>query len=193
MTSIDLILDEKYRGQIGYAPTNASFQSFVTALRVVKGEDGARNWLQQFAELEPQAYEGNTAVLDAVDSGEVSIGLINHYYWYQRVDEVGQDAVTARIHFLNSDDPGALVNVAGVGVLAGSEEQEEAMRAVEYLLSEEAQRYFAAETAEYPVIEGVSPEHDLQPLGELTGSSVDLGDLDDLEGTLALLDEVGLT
>lgn len=192
MTGIDEILDEAYRGQIGYAPTNASFHSFVTALRVDRGEDGARQWLEDFAALDPQAYENNNAVLDAVNGGQVSVGLINHYYWYERIAEEGADAVEAEIRFLDSDDPGALVNVAGVGVLTGSDAEDAAFAAVEYLLSEEAQQYFADETAEYPVIDGVSStEHDLAPLGE--SLTIDLNELDSLEETLALLDEVGLT
>ncbi len=191
MTSIDELLDERYRGLIGYAPTNASFHTFVTALRVDRGEDGAREWLESFAALDPQAFENNNAVLDAVDGGQVAIGLINHYYWYEQVAEEGADAVAARIRFLAGDDPGALVNVAGVGVLAGSENPT-ALAAVEYLLSADVQQYFADETAEYPVVPGVTTTvHDLAPLGE--GLVIDLNDLDSLEETLALLDEVGLT
>ena len=194
MSGIDDILDESYRGLIGYAPTNASFHSFVTALRVDRGEEAARQWLEDFAALEPQAYDNNNLVLDAVDGGQVAIGLINHYYWFERVAEQGADAVSARIQFLDSDDPGALINVAGVGVLAGSDAGEAARAAVEFLLSDVAQQYFADTTAEYPVVEGVTTTvHDLQPLDELTGSSVDLNELDSLDATLALLDEVGLT
>lgn len=193
-TGIDQVLDEQYRGEIGFAPTNASFQSFVTALRVDRGEDGARQWLADFAALEPQAFDNNVAVLDAIEAGQVSIGLINHYYWYERVAEQGEDAVDARIRFLASDDPGALVNVAGVGVLEGSDMSAAAAAAAEFLLSDEAQQYFADETAEYPVVEGItSTEHDLAPLSELSGYVVDLNALDSLEETLALLDEVGLT
>jgi iron(III) transport system substrate-binding protein len=192
MSSIDDLLDERYRGLIGYAPTNASFHTFVTALRVDRGEDGAREWLEAFADLDPQAYEGNNPVLDAVDGGQVAIGLINHYYWYARVAEEGADAVDARIHFLGADDPGALVNVAGVGVLAGSDAEESALAAVEFLLSDEAQQYFADTTAEYPVVDGVaSTTHDLAPLAD--GLAIDLNSLDSLGETLALLDEVGLT
>ncbi|HYN29976.1 MAG TPA: extracellular solute-binding protein [Dermatophilaceae bacterium] len=194
MTSIDAVLEPAYRGKVAFAPTNASFHAFVTALRVSQGEEAAKAWLERFKANEPQAYDSNTLVLDAVDRGEVSLGLINHYYWYERVAEKGADAVTARTHFLDSDDPGALVNVAGVGLLAGSEQRQEAQRAVDFLLSDQGQQYFADETAEYPVVPGItSTTHDLAPLGELTTSSVDLGSLDSLETTLALLDEVGLT
>jgi iron(III) transport system substrate-binding protein len=194
ITSIDQILEPEFSGAIGYAPTNASFHAFVTALRVELGEDGAREWLEAFAAQQPQSFENNVAVLDAVDSGEVALGLINHYYWFQKVAELGEDAVDARIHFLDSDDPGALINVAGAGVLASTDNAEAAEAAIEFLLSEEIQQYFADETAEYPVVEGVSSTtHDLEPLSELESHQIDLNDLDSLEQTLALLDEVGLT
>jgi iron(III) transport system substrate-binding protein len=193
MTSIDEILDPQYRGQVGVAPTNASFQSFVTALRVDRGEDGAREWLTRLRDNEPKIYEKNGLILDAVDSGEVAFGLINHYYWYEKGEEVGEDNLTAEIHFLNSDDPGALINVAGVGILEGSAETTGATQVVEYLLSEEGQQYFTDETSEYPVVDGIQLKEGLTPLGELQGSSVDLNQLDSLAETLALLEEVGLT
>lgn len=194
MTTVDAVLDPKYKGKIGYAPSNASFQSFVTALRVAKGEAGAKKWLEDFKANEPKAYDNNILVLDAVDSGQVGLGLINHYYWYERVAEKGAGAVKAKIHFLGTDDPGALINVAGVGILKGSNQKAAATKAVDYLLSQEGQQYFADETAEYPVVDGVkSTRHDIVPLSDLKRSSVDLNSLDSLEQTLALLDEVGLT
>ncbi|GAB94919.1 iron(III) transport system substrate-binding protein [Kineosphaera limosa] len=192
-TSIDVVLEPKYKGgKIGYAPTNASWQSFVTALRVTKGEDGARDWLTKFKAQEPRAYERNGGVLEGVESGEVDLGLINHYYWYAKVAEEG-DAVKSKIRFLDSEDPGALINVAGVGVVAGTDQSEAANKAVNFLLSKEAQTYFADETAEYPVIEGVTSKHDLPDLSTLKKPAIDLNDLDSLPQTLELLGQVGLT
>ena len=194
MTTVDAVLDPKYKGKVGFAPTNASFQSFVTALRVSKGEAGAKAWLEAFKANEPKAYDNNILVLDAVDSGQVALGLVNHYYWYERAAEKGADAVNAKIHFLDANDPGALINVAGAGVLAGSQQSEAATKAVDFLLSDEAQQYFADETAEYPVVAGItSTKHDLVPLADLEGLAIDLNALNSLEETLAMLDEVGLT
>lgn len=192
MHTIDDVLAPELEGKVGYAPTNASFHAFVTALRVIRGEDGARTWLEEFKASGPQAYGNNIEVLDAVDSGDVAIGLINHYYWHERVAELGADQVTAKLHYLDSGDAGALVNVAGVGVIEGSEQSEAALEAVEFLLSPESQQYFADTTAEYPVVEGISTDkHDLAPLDPEV--AVDLNDLDSLKETLAMLDEVGLT
>jgi iron(III) transport system substrate-binding protein len=191
---IDDILDEKYTGEIGIAPTNASFQAFVTALRVERGEEAVKQWLGDLQALDVQIYENNIDILDAVDAGEVSLGLINHYYWFEKAAEVGEENVTARIHYLDSDDPGALINVAGVGIVTDSDQQAAAEEAVSFLLSETGQQYFADTTAEYPVVDGITTsEHDIVPLNQLTGHQIDLNDLASLEETLALLDEVGLT
>lgn len=193
MTSIDDILDPKYRGQVGIAPTNASFQSFVTALRVDKGEDGAREWLTELQANEPQIFEKNGQILDAVDGGEIALGLINHYYWYEKADEVGADTINAQIHFLGTDDPGALINVAGAGILSASDSADAAAKVIEFFLSPEGQEYFTMETSEYPVVDGVTLREGLTPLSELQGSSIDLNQLGSLAQTLAMLEEVGLT
>ncbi len=117
---LDDLLDPKWQGKIGYAPTNASFQSFVTGLRVLRGEDGARDWLTKFKANNPVAFDNNVLQLDAVDNGQIALALINHYYWYEKVAEVGQDKVTARLHYV-PNDPLGLVNVAGAAVIKGTD------------------------------------------------------------------------
>ena len=191
-TTIDELLDPQWKGKIGFAPTNASWQSFVTGLRVLRGEDGAREWLEGFAANEPVAYEKNGAVRDAVDQGEVALGLVNHYYLYEKIAAEGAENVVAVNQFMAPGDPGGLVNVAGVGVLASSDNQAAANALVAYLLSEAGQTYFAEKTYEYPLIEGVAPTVDVPTLEELQPPAIDLSDLDTLAETQELLADVGL-
>jgi len=183
--------DPQWRGRIGWAPTNASFQSFVTALRVLEGEDRARAWLEGIQANDPNAYDNNTAVLQAVSSGEVDVGFVNHYYLFATRAEQGAD-LPVKNFYLTNGDPGALVNVAGVGILSTSQNQDVAQQFVEFLLSEQAQQYFADETYEYPLISGVATNEALPPLDTIQTPDLDLSQLEDLDGTTQLLQDVGV-
>lgn len=191
--SVFELTDPQWSGKVAIAPTNASFQAFVTAMRVLNGDDVTREWLEGMVANDVQRFDNNVAILDAVDDGVVAAGLANHYYWFEREAEVGADAINARMHMFLAGDPGALVNVAGVGVLDGTDHAEDAQTLVDYLLDEKAQTYFAETTKEYPLVEGVEPVAGLVPLDEIESPEVDLSDLDDLQGTLTMLQEVGLT
>ncbi len=162
----------------------------MTALREIDGEDRAREWLEGIEANEPSVYEGNNPALDAVIAGEVDVAFINHYYLMQRLVE-DPDAPAAN-YYLTDGDAGALVNVAGAGILNTSENSEAARELVEYLLSTDAQKYFATETKEYPLIEGVEPDAELPSLEEIGTPEIDLSDLSDLDGTLELLQDVGI-
>ncbi|MGW0517773.1 extracellular solute-binding protein [Crossiella sp. NPDC003009] len=191
-TSADDLLLPRWRGKIGYAPGNGSWHSFVTALRVLRGEEGARTWLTRFKGNNPRRFESNWPILDAVDRGEVALGLINHYYWYEKAAQVGADKLRARLHHVSGNDPAALVNIAGACVLRGGDAPL-AHKAVEFLLSEPAQQFFADHIAEYPVRAGIrSTKHRLPPLAEISGPDLNLNRLASLQESLKLLAETGL-
>ena len=183
--------DEEWKGLVGWAPRNGSFQSFVTALRLQIGEDGAREWLEGMKDNDAQEYPNNVSIVQAAANGEVDVGFVNHYYLERFLEEHGPE-FKARNHFIGNGDPGALVLVAGAGILEASENRETAEEFIEFLLSEPAQVYFTSEVKEYPVSAGVEPEGDLPPIASLDPPDVDLGSLSDLEGTIDLLRDVGV-
>jgi iron(III) transport system substrate-binding protein len=189
--SIDEIVDPKWKGKIGFVPTNASWHSFVTALREVRGEDGARKWLAAFKSNSPRVYSGNAAALQGVEKGDVAISLVNHYYLYELATG-DLSKVKTRNAFAKPGDPGALVNVAGAAILKDAGNDSAAQDFVAFLLSKDAQIYFATQTYEYPLISTVSPAKDLPPLQSFQSPITDLSDLDTIEASLKLLREVGL-
>ncbi len=178
----------EWRGRVGWAPRNGSFQAFVTALRLTIGEEAAREWVEGMRDNDAVAYPNNVTTVSAAAAGEVAVGFVNHYYLERFLEEHGPE-FGARNHYIGNGDPGALVLVAGVGILAASENKDIAVEFVDFLLGAPAQTYFAREIKEYPVSAGVPPEGDLPPMASLDPPDVDLGNLSDLEGTLKLLRE----
>ena len=190
--SIFDLTDPKWKGQVGIAPTNASFQAFVTAMRVSQGDEVTQQWLEGLVANDVQTYEKNGLILDAVDTGQVKLGLINHYYWYEKAAEVGEDAMRAQIAFSKPEDPGSLVNVAGVGVLKAAADNPNAAKFVEWLLTPATQEWFVTNTFEYPLVPSVASAEGLPALDTLRGPNVPLAELADLPGTLVMLEDVGL-
>lgn len=190
--SVMELTDPRWRGQVAIAPTNASFQAFVTAMRVADGDDVTRRWLEGLVRNDAQRFEKNGLILDAVDAGQVKLGLINHYYWYEKAAEVGAAGMRAKIAFTKPGDPGSLVNVAGIGVLKSAGDDAQSATFVEWLLSPETQRWFVTNTYEYPLVPNVPVADGLPPLTSLRGPDVPLADLDSLPATLAMLEDVGL-
>ena len=180
------LVNPEWKGRIGWAPTNGSFQAFVTAMRQIHGEEATEEWLRGMIANDVRVYPKNTPQVQAVGDGELDIGLVNHYYLY-RFDA---DWPAAN-HFTDPGEAGALVNVAGVAMLEGTTNRANALRFIRYLLSEEGQTYFRNETNEYPVASGVEAREGLTPLDDLSPPSLALTTLSDLEGTLELLRKVG--
>lgn len=188
------LTDPVWKGRLGWAPTNASLLSHVTAMRAALGEDATRAWLEGIKANEPVTYEGNAQAVEGIANGEIDVALVNHYYRWnlaRPIEEAGGTFPVAN-HYFDAGDIGALVNVAGLGILASSDQPGQAAAFVDYLLSEEAQAYFAESTSEYPLVAGVPTMEGLVPLAELGAPPVGLGQLEDLAGTLSLMRDLGL-
>lgn len=188
--TLDGFTEPEWAGRVGWAPTNGSFQSFLTAMRVLEGDEAAGNWLEGMRANDTQVYEKNSAILAAVAAGEIDAGLTNHYYLYPYLNEnpgapiANQYATTSGVE--------ALVNVAGVGILTTAADTSAASEFVSFLLSDTAQEYFASQTFEYPLVIGIEPDGAVPPLAAIDAPDLDLGQLSDLAGTLELLQARGV-
>ena len=183
--------DPKWKGRIGFPPTNASFHVMVTAMRLDWGEEKTKEWLEGIIANEPTFYAKNTPTVAAAGAGEVDVGFVNHYYLHRFLAEEGE-GFAARNYYTPADDAGSLVMAAGAGILASTDAQAEAERLLKFLLGVTAQQYFATNTHEYPFNSAVQQSEHLPDLGDIGERfDIDLGLLDDLAGTQQLLQEVG--
>ncbi len=186
-------VDPEWKGRVGWAPTNSSFQAMVTAMRATWGETKTQEWLEGIQANDPLVYPKNTPIVAGVAAGEIDVGFVNHYYLHRFLAEEGED-FPARNYFLPSGGPGSLIMVSGAGILQGSDNRENAEKFLSFLLSVPGQQYFAAQTFEYPVVEGVAVSSMLPALAELDAMALDipLAGLADLRGTQDLLLDLGI-
>jgi iron(III) transport system substrate-binding protein len=185
------LTDPKWKGRIGWAPSNGSFQTMVTAMRSAWGEDMTRQFLNDLKANDPKEFPKNTPIVAATAAGEIDVGLVNHYYLHRFIQEDGED-FAARNHFMKGDGPGSLVMVAGAGILKQSDNRENAEKFLRFMESTVAQQYFASQTFEYPLVEGINTHRLLPPISELNGPDIDVADLADLAGTQSLLRDLGI-
>jgi len=183
-------VDPKWKDKIGWAPTNGSFQAMITGMRVIWGEDKTEQWLEGIMSNNPKVYAKNTPTVAATAAGEVEVGFVNHYYLHRFMAEEGE-TFAARNYFLPGGGPGSIVLVAGAGILDVSDNKDAAEAFLKFMLSPATQDYFANQTYEYPLVEGVNKSRLLPDLETLNTPQIDISDLGDLENTQELLRKVG--
>ena len=192
-SSVADLTNPKYKNKIAWSPENASFQSFITAMRKAKGDEETKKWLEAVKNNGAKSYPSNGTAVQAIAAGEVDYALTNHYYLFEFKEKdpsfpVAQSAFKA-------GDIGNMINVSGTGILKSSKNIPVAEQFLTYLLSSNTQKEnVSGEEKEYAVVEGVEVFKDLRPFSELQSNkpAVDLDSLADLEGTLNLLRMVGL-
>jgi iron(III) transport system substrate-binding protein len=185
----DIMAYPDFEGDLGWAPSYGSCQAFVTAMRIIEGEDATRQWLEGVVESGITSYPDEFVTCQAIADGEIDAAFTNHYY-IQRVLDGSPDAPIATA--FTEGDAGAVFNVAGATVTDAASDATLASNFVRHLLSAEAQDYFARSTFEYPLVNEVEPIGDLPTIDELDVPDIDLTQLSDLEPTIDLMREVGI-
>jgi iron(III) transport system substrate-binding protein len=190
-TSVADLTKPIYKNQIGIAPTNASFQAFLTAMIENKGASFAKTWLEDLKSNGVKIYLKNSAIVEAIDKGEISIGLVNHYYIWEVSEALGR-SINVKNGFFAPGDLGNLINVSGAGVLKTSSKQKAAQDLINYLTSAAAQQKFVNDTHEYSLLDGALAPSELPALDKIGAPSIDLKTLSNIKATQDLLIQVGL-
>jgi iron(III) transport system substrate-binding protein len=184
------LTDPEWRGRVGWAPATGSLQEYVTAVRLRYGEVVAAEWLEGMVANDTVPYPNHIAMRDAIASGEIDLGLLNHYYVAQAIAEQGP-GYPVRIHF-PPRGLGSLLLVTGVGVLESSDRKQEALDFVRSLLSKDSQRFFTESSKEYPLVAGVEPDPVLDtPLEDVPAPEAEITDLEELQRSIELMQDTG--
>ena len=180
---------EEFDGDLGWAPSYGSAQAFITAMRILEGEDATREWLEAMVERGAATYPDEFRTCQEIADGQIDAAFTNHYY-IQRVLDGNSEAPIATS--FTQGDAGAVFNVAGAAVTDSAADADLAANFVRHLLSAEAQDYFARSTFEYPLIPEVEPIGDLPSIDELDVPDIDLSELSNLEPTIDLMRDAGV-
>lgn len=185
----------KWAGKLGIAPGETDFLPVVTSVARAYGKPAALHWLQGLkSNAGSHVYPDNETLVSDVNSGQVQIGLIDHYYWYRLQSQQGASAMHSALGFFRSGDPGYVLDVSGAGVLASSKHKAEAQKFIAFLVSEQGQQVLAkTDSFEYPIRPGIAPHPGLPPLASMHPDSADsIADLGDGSTALNLLQEAQL-
>lgn len=189
--SVDDLTSPEWKGRLGIAPTNASFQAFVTAMIQTRGEAETEKWLRAIVANDPKYFEKNSLIVEAIDAGKIDAGLVNHYYIFEVAEELGRE-IKVQNAFFAPGDIGNLINASGLGILKTSQKADSGKKLIDFLLSDQAQTFFVNQVNEYSVVDSALKPAGMIPLSEIKAPKVELAQLADLKRTQKLLIKVGL-
>jgi iron(III) transport system substrate-binding protein len=162
--SYESLADTKWKGRIVIRASNNIYnQSLVASLVKNNGKVAAAEWSKAIVSNMARSPKGNDrAQILAVAAGEADIAVANTYYLAlmlsgKKGPEQQAAAKKVKPFFPNQNDRGTHMNISGVGLVKGAPNKANAIKLVEFLLSEEAQNHIVNNTFEYPMIPGVSP------------------------------------
>ena len=190
--SIFELTDPRWKGKlVGPDITNASFLGWVTAMRLERGDEFTRSYLEGLKRNGYETLKSNDDAAVAVGRGEFPIGLVNHYYVAIHRKE---GAPVAAVY--TDQQPGGygtIINAASAAIVQGADHEEQARRLVDYLLQPDVQREFASGEMEYPLLPGIPPTKGVRRIEDVRPTQVELEQLGPkVESTLDLIKDVGL-
>lgn len=182
----------EYAPKLGVAPTNGSFVAFISAMRLQVGDDATKTFLADLKKNGAKTFDGNRVIVEAINDGDIDFGLVNHYYL--SVLRKSNPDIKVENKYMKAGDPGGFVNVTGVGILDSSDQKASAERFVEFLLSDEGQKFYVTqENTEYPLVEGIAAAEGLPSLESQLGGGVTLSELGEkAESSAQMISESGL-
>ena len=193
-SSVMDLADPKWAGKLGLAPSETDFQPVVISVARAHGKAAALRWLDALKNnAASHTYPSNEALVAAVNSGQVAIAIINHYYWYRLSYELGSSGTHSAFAYFASRDAGYIVDVSGAAVLRSSHHQAAAQRFLAFLVSKPGEEIIAhSQSYEYPLGSGVTTAQPLRAFSSLRPAPLSVAELGDGSTAIALLQQAQL-
>jgi len=183
ITSYEDLADPAFEGQVCIRSSNNIYnQSLLASMVAHHGEEEAEAWAQGVVNNFARDPEGgDTDQIRGVASGECDIAVANHYYYVRLVnsDNAADREVAEKVEivFPNQDGRGAHVNVGGAGMVKGAPNEENAVRFLEFLASDEAQALFATGNYEFPAVESAETDGVIASWGDFKKDDLNVSEL----------------
>jgi len=197
-TKMEDLFDSKWSDvENGYAITrggNGGMIGNISALRYEWGDEKTAEWITSIQENAAGIFDGHGDIRRAVGAGEHAFGLVNNYYYHQQLEEPTDNNVGFIYADQGDDDMGAIANAAGLGMVSGAPNEDNARAFIEWVLKEENQLAFVGDSLEVPINTDLEPPYEeAVPFSELKVQDMPLKELGNyFEDTKALIEESGL-
>ena len=189
------LADPRWKGKIAIPNAGSEYlQAGVSVIQATYGDQRTQQFLEGLkANAGTHVYGKSSQIVEAVAKGEAAAGIVNHYYIYRHLDAQPKAPIAPLITDQQEGGMGAILNAAGVGIVAKSRHKTSANRLIEFLESPEGQKMFADQNKEYPLNPDVPADPALPARRSFRAATVPLIKLGELrEPTMALIERVGL-
>jgi iron(III) transport system substrate-binding protein len=185
----------KWKGRLAIPNAGSEYlQAGVSVIRASYGDAKTKEFLSGLRDnAGDQVYQKSSQIVEAVAKGQASLGIVNHYYVYRHLAAQPTAAIAAFMPDQQEGGMGAIMNVAGVGIVKSTKHVESAKLLVEFLVAQAGQKLFADLDKEYPLHPEVKADPALVERKSFRAAQIPLTRLAELrEPTLTLIEQVGL-
>ena len=189
------LADPTWKGKLAIPNAGSEYlQAGVSVIRASIGDDRTKTFLEGLRDnAGTQVYQKSSQIVEAVAKGQVALGIVNHYYVYRHLATQPAAPIAVLMPDQQEGGMGAIMNVAGIGVLKHTPRVEQAKLLVEFLVSQAGQKIFADLDKEYPLHPEVQADPALVERKSFRAAMVPLAKLAELRApTLRLIEQVGM-
>lgn len=198
LSSYAALTDPRWKGRICIRSSDNIYnQSLVAAMIATRGEAETEAWARGLvANFARPPQGGDRDQIKAAAAGQCDIAIANTYYLAAILNDANaaerDSAAALGVFWPDQDGHGVHVNVSGIGLTTAARNTEQARKLMEFLVGDEAQRWYAETNHEYPVVAGVEPSATLKAWGTFKADAVNLSELGRYNAdAVRLMDRVG--